>query len=271
MFGIGFGELVVILVIAMIVVGPERMPELARKIGSTVRDFRRMYDNLRSELGTDFDEIESTIRSIRTLDPRRELDTYGRKLIGDMAQEIGPDAEALLHKSPTQISEQLSGSIKQAIALNPPQGVVSTTDDPETLPAIAQTETPVAQTETLASVEQTQSVPILEQTQTSASEIQSTVDTEILGLPTPEILAPRKRRARIYDIATPEPLLVQESAAPRQRRARIYDIEDPAPAPVKKSVADVIQLSHDLLSDTILDRPLKEMRVETSHNGHELA
>ena len=54
MFGIGIEELIVILVIALIVVGPERMPELARQVGKAIRDVRRMYDNLRSELGPDY-------------------------------------------------------------------------------------------------------------------------------------------------------------------------------------------------------------------------
>jgi sec-independent protein translocase protein TatB len=89
MFGIGFVELVIILVIALIVVGPERMPDMARQIGKTIRDLRRMYDNLRSDLGPDFDEVERAIRTLRSLDPRRELDSAGRKLITQPAQGLG--------------------------------------------------------------------------------------------------------------------------------------------------------------------------------------
>jgi sec-independent protein translocase protein TatB len=111
MFGIGFGELLVILVIALIVVGPERMPDLARRLAVTIRDLRRMYDNLRSELGTDFEEVERGIRTLRSLDPRRELDSYGRKFIGDLAREAGPEAESLLKTSPNQ----LASSLKQTI------------------------------------------------------------------------------------------------------------------------------------------------------------
>jgi sec-independent protein translocase protein TatB len=100
MFGIGIEELIVILVIALIVVGPERMPELARQVGKAIRDVRRMYDNLRSELGPDYDEVERAIRTLRSLDPRRELDTYGRKVLEELAREAGPEAETLLHSSP---------------------------------------------------------------------------------------------------------------------------------------------------------------------------
>ena len=138
MFGIGIEELIVILVIALIVVGPERMPELARQAGKAIRDLRRMYDNLRSELGPDYDEVERAIRTLRSLDPRRELDTYGRKVLEELAREAGPEAETLLHSSPSQLSE----SIKQSLAL--PPGTVAATA--EVMPTVdGQTDGTVAE------------------------------------------------------------------------------------------------------------------------------
>jgi Tat protein translocase TatB subunit len=111
MFGIGFTELVIILAIALIVVGPERMPELARRVGTTIRDLRRMYDNMRAELGADFEEVERGIQTLRSLDPRRELDAVGRKLVGEMAREVGPDAESMLKSSPNQIASTLKETL----------------------------------------------------------------------------------------------------------------------------------------------------------------
>ena len=49
MFGIGTGELLLLLVIALIVLGPERMPNLARDLGRALAEFRRTSDELRSE------------------------------------------------------------------------------------------------------------------------------------------------------------------------------------------------------------------------------
>ncbi|HEV2011010.1 MAG TPA: twin-arginine translocase TatA/TatE family subunit [Candidatus Limnocylindria bacterium] len=49
MFGIGTGEIVLLLVIALIVLGPERMPKLARDLGRAMAEFRRTSDQLRSE------------------------------------------------------------------------------------------------------------------------------------------------------------------------------------------------------------------------------
>ncbi len=47
MFGIGFTEIVVILVIALIVLGPEKLPELAKALGRAMREFRTATDDIR--------------------------------------------------------------------------------------------------------------------------------------------------------------------------------------------------------------------------------
>ena len=49
MFGIGPTELIVILVIALIVVGPERLPQLAGQVGKAIRDFRQMSGDVTGE------------------------------------------------------------------------------------------------------------------------------------------------------------------------------------------------------------------------------
>lgn len=87
MLGIGLPELIIILIIALVVVGPERLPELGRQVGKVVRDLRRIYANLRSELGPEFDEIEQGIRDIRSLNPRAQIGEYGRTLLDDLSAD----------------------------------------------------------------------------------------------------------------------------------------------------------------------------------------
>jgi sec-independent protein translocase protein TatA len=50
MFGIGFPELVVILIVALLVFGPARLPELARSLGKGLAEFRRASNDLRQSL-----------------------------------------------------------------------------------------------------------------------------------------------------------------------------------------------------------------------------
>ena len=53
MFGLGFGEVVIILVVALIFLGPERLPEVAKTLGKTMGELRRTMDELRYEITLD--------------------------------------------------------------------------------------------------------------------------------------------------------------------------------------------------------------------------
>ena len=65
MFGIGTGELVLLLFLALIVLGPERMPKMARDVGKVMGDLRRTSDELRSE----FLNADQLIRGAITVEP----------------------------------------------------------------------------------------------------------------------------------------------------------------------------------------------------------
>ena len=59
MFGIGMPEMFLILAIALIVVGPRKLPELAKTIGSAMGEFKKATNNLKDSIKSDqkFDKI----------------------------------------------------------------------------------------------------------------------------------------------------------------------------------------------------------------------
>ena len=49
MFGLGFGEIVVILVLALILLGPQRLPDAAKQLGKGLREFKKATDDLKQQ------------------------------------------------------------------------------------------------------------------------------------------------------------------------------------------------------------------------------
>ena len=73
MFGIGMPELLLILGLALIVLGPKKLPELARALGKGMAEFRRATDELKEEfrqLERETDEETPTVS--RTEEPAQE-------------------------------------------------------------------------------------------------------------------------------------------------------------------------------------------------------
>jgi sec-independent protein translocase protein TatB len=65
MFGLGPAELIVILVIALLVLGPSRIPEAASSLGKAIRSFRRATRELRDQIDID-DEVRRPFEDLRS-------------------------------------------------------------------------------------------------------------------------------------------------------------------------------------------------------------
>lgn len=53
MFGLGFGEIVIILVLALILLGPQRLPDVAKQLGKGLREFKKATDDLKEQFETE--------------------------------------------------------------------------------------------------------------------------------------------------------------------------------------------------------------------------
>lgn len=75
MGGLTFQKLAIVLVIALIVLGPERLPYYAQKLGEFVKTIRRMTEGakerVKEEMGDEYDEVDWKQLDPRQYDPRR--------------------------------------------------------------------------------------------------------------------------------------------------------------------------------------------------------
>ncbi len=66
MFGIGMPEMFLILAIALIVIGPKKLPDLAKSLGRAFNEFKKATAELKEtmELDTDFTDVKSTFEDL---------------------------------------------------------------------------------------------------------------------------------------------------------------------------------------------------------------
>jgi len=76
-------EILVILVVALVVFGPQRLPEIGRQVGKAVREFRRFQESMRREI----DDVLTEDRS----DEAEPAPTLGPKRLVDGVQAEGED------------------------------------------------------------------------------------------------------------------------------------------------------------------------------------
>ncbi len=83
MFDLSFGELALIAVVALLVLGPERLPGAARTAGALMRRLRNSWQGVRSEIERELaaEDIKRSIHdTARKIDVREELRTTADQL-----------------------------------------------------------------------------------------------------------------------------------------------------------------------------------------------
>lgn len=115
MFGINGWELVIILVIAMLVIGPERLPVYAEQLGSLVRRGRDLLQNAKArvddELGPEFSDVDWSKLDPRQYDPR--------KIVRDALLDDGPPS-TYARSAATQAAERNGTPAPPAAAVAEP-------------------------------------------------------------------------------------------------------------------------------------------------------
>jgi len=114
--GIGLPELLVILLVTLIVVGPRRLPEMAAQLARFIREFRRYSANITREVTDALEDFEREYREVK----------QEWKEVGD---SIDKDARA--------IEGEVSGAARDAregLAIEPPKDTPAARPKPERRP-----------------------------------------------------------------------------------------------------------------------------------------
>jgi len=83
MFDVGFLELFVVMVIALMVIGPERMPEVARKIGQFLGKTKRFINSMKED-----SEFSSAINEMKESINLQEEKQHIEEMRGTLANEV---------------------------------------------------------------------------------------------------------------------------------------------------------------------------------------
>jgi sec-independent protein translocase protein TatB len=125
MFDIGFSELFVIALVALIVLGPERLPKAARFAGLWVRRARAQWYSVKSELENELadEELRRSLRQARSdlEEARDSLAQGGAALQRDLEQARDEVESSVRVPAPAPHADDAAAADAPAESLSPPQ------------------------------------------------------------------------------------------------------------------------------------------------------
>ncbi|MBO9577497.1 MAG: twin-arginine translocase TatA/TatE family subunit [Microbacteriaceae bacterium] len=105
-FGLTFDKLLIIGVLALLLIGPERLPGYAQRLGEWTRRLREYFgstrERMREEMGEDFDEIDWKQLDPRQYDPRRII----REALTEPREAPAPARESAYAQRQRRLREQ---------------------------------------------------------------------------------------------------------------------------------------------------------------------
>jgi sec-independent protein translocase protein TatB len=97
MFGLSFGELVIVAVLALVLLGPDRLPEAAKTIGKTIKDLKKATDGLKDQIET---ELYATEKSIQKMIDAPDVPPVTASAMAALERSVGPSLPASVENVP---------------------------------------------------------------------------------------------------------------------------------------------------------------------------
>ena len=127
MFDIGFSELFLIGIVALVVLGPERLPKAARFVGLWVRRARAQWYSVKSELEHELadDELRRSLRATRDelRAAHEDLRTHGASMRAQLAS-VGDDAREL----DAQLRDEVNAAVRGTPVMTGPLATPASMD-----------------------------------------------------------------------------------------------------------------------------------------------
>ncbi|OUL20246.1 TatA/E family twin arginine-targeting protein translocase [Nostoc sp. 106C] len=70
-FGIGLPEMAVIFVVALLVFGPKKLPEIGRSLGKAIRGFQEASNEFQTEFKREAEQIEQAVKTTAEIEPKQ--------------------------------------------------------------------------------------------------------------------------------------------------------------------------------------------------------
>jgi Tat protein translocase TatB subunit len=96
MFGIGFPELIFIFIVALIVLGPDKLPEVAKQMAKFVMQLKKTAEDFKNEFDKDMGEDLNKLKDIKdqiNIDPKKELEEKFKDIYSPVNDGLKPDME----------------------------------------------------------------------------------------------------------------------------------------------------------------------------------
>ena len=142
MFDVGFSEVVIIAIIALVILGPERLPKVARTIGFWVGKARRMVADVKTDI--DREMRESELADLRKLgDEISDVKNEFQSAAGKVADDSGVESVV---ESIKKSADDIQSSVSDVTAADEMQSSVSDVTATDDSAQSAENESPVDDT-----------------------------------------------------------------------------------------------------------------------------
>jgi len=89
MFGLGAGEVLIILIIAFLLFGPKQLPEIGRQMGKAVKGFKETADDLRKTVEPEVNMIQQEVKMVE-----QDLQASMKEAEEEIERATKPDADS---------------------------------------------------------------------------------------------------------------------------------------------------------------------------------